>query len=44
MSSERISELYRQLRVAQDKYNYFKLAAAGAGIALGPCRQGVLHS
>jgi hypothetical protein len=27
-------EVYRQLRLAQDKYIYFILAAAGAGIAL----------
>lgn len=31
--SEELREVYRQLRVAQDKYVYFLLAAAGAAIA-----------
>jgi hypothetical protein len=34
MSSDPINEVYKQFRTAQDKYAYFLLAAAGAGIAL----------
>jgi hypothetical protein len=33
MPSEQQIEIYRQHRIAQDKYIYFLLAAAGAGIA-----------
>jgi len=34
MSREALYEVYRQHRVAEDKYTYFLLAAAGAAIAL----------
>lgn len=34
MANENLLEVYRQLRVSQDKYTYFLLAAAGAAIAL----------
>ena len=34
MSEDLQNEVYRQFRTAQDKYTYFLLAAAGAGIAL----------
>lgn len=34
MADENFREVYRQLRLAQDKYTYFMLAAAGAAIAL----------
>lgn len=34
MSDETLNEMYRQFRTAQDKYVYFLLTAAGAGIAL----------
>jgi hypothetical protein len=34
MATENLREVYRQLRMAQDKYTYFLLAAAGAAIAL----------
>lgn len=34
MSDDRLIELSGQLRTAQDKYTYFLLAAAGAGVAL----------
>jgi hypothetical protein len=33
MSDESMREIYRQLRISQDKYSYFILAAAGAAIA-----------
>jgi hypothetical protein len=33
MPSEQQMEIYRQHRIAQDKYGYFLLAAAGAAIA-----------
>ena len=34
MSEDQLLEVYRQLRVAQDKYIYFLLAAAASAIAL----------
>ena len=34
MADDPRTEVYRQLRTAQDKYSYFVLAAAGAAIAL----------
>jgi hypothetical protein len=34
MSNENLLEVYRQLRLAQDKYTYFLLAAVGAAIGL----------
>jgi len=34
MANDNLLEVYRQLRIAQDKYTYFLLAAAGAAIAL----------
>jgi len=34
MPDENLLELYRQLRLAQDKYTYFLLAAVGAAIGL----------
>jgi hypothetical protein len=34
MSNENLLEIYRQLRLAQDKYTYFLLAAVGAAIGL----------
>ena len=34
MSQETLHEIFRQYRTAEDKYTYFVLAAAGAGIAL----------
>ncbi len=34
MSQETLHEIFRQYRTAEDKYTYFLLAAAGAGIAL----------
>lgn len=34
MADDNIREVYRQLRVAQDKHTYFLLTAAGAAIAL----------
>ena len=33
MSDESLREIYRQLRISQNKYSYFILAAAGAAIA-----------
>jgi hypothetical protein len=34
MSNENLLEIYRQLRLTQDKYTYFLLAAVGAAIGL----------
>lgn len=38
MSSEQITEIYRQHRTAQDKYSYFLLAAAASAVAFALTR------